>query len=157
MDTRLSEKWAKINVVVIGIFYLISGIWEYFVGVTQAEGLSADVYFLLGAYRDYLMMFGRITILIGILLLFRINFARLSAIILAWWNLFTAPLFDIWWVVYAVFIKKFLAYTPSFSANAFDIMVILGMTGMRIYIIYMLRISKSGYIFLRKKKNETAA
>jgi hypothetical protein len=154
MSAQLSEKWAKVNVVIIAAFYLISGAWEYLVGLTQAEGLDRADYFLLGTYRDYLMILGRITIIIGIVLLFRINFARIAAIILAWWNLFTGPLLYIWWLIYAVYIKKFLAITPSFFAYTFEITVLLAMTVIRIYIIYMLRISKSGYIFLGKNKKQ---
>jgi len=154
MDTQLSERWAKFNIVIVAIFYLISGAWEFFMGITQGEGLDKGIYFLLGVYRDYLIFLGWITMLTGILLLFRINLARLAAIILSRWNLFTAPLFYIWWVIYTVYIKKFLTIDLSFFSNSYTIIVMLAMTAMRLYIIYMLKIPKAGYICLRKKKNE---
>ena len=91
MSTQLSEKKAKLHIILIGIFYVISGIFELGVGATQAEGISYRVYFLLDIYRSYLAILGGGTFLIGILILFRINFVRLITIALAWWNLFTAP------------------------------------------------------------------
>jgi len=58
MNTQLSEKKAKLHIVIIGIFYIISGIFELGVGATQAEGISYRVYFLLDTYRSYLAMLG---------------------------------------------------------------------------------------------------
>jgi hypothetical protein len=155
MNEQLSKRWAKINVAIIAVFYLISGVWEILVGETQGTGFSGGPYYLVEVHKDYLIILGRITFFVGIGLLFRINLIRLAALILAWWNLFTAPLVDIWWDIYAGHIKKFLTLDSSFTSIIYVLELILVMTAIRLYIIYMLRIPKAGYIFLRKKKDET--
>lgn len=154
-DAGLSVKWARINVILIGMFYLISGIWEYFLGLTQMKWMPPGIYFLLDVYRSYTVNLGRVTILVGILLgigiLYRIKFIRLLALSLAWWNLFTAPLIHIGWNIYAIFIKGFLVTDFWFNLSSFYLAVlILLLTFIRIYIISMLRISKAGYIFLKE-------
>jgi len=153
MNTKLSGKWAKINIVIIGIFYIISGIWEHLVGLTQGENYAGGEYFLLDIYRTYTVNLGNITVLIGIgLLVSRLKFIRLLALTLAWWNLFTVPLITIWWDVYAILIKKFLI-TDSWSTLLFhSAILIFILTFIRSYIIYMLQPRKAGYIFLKEQK-----
>lgn len=150
--SRLSEKRAVVNVNAIGIFYIISGIWEYLIGLTQAESIGPNIYFLLDVYRNYAMIIGGVTILIGLGLLFKINLARLLAIILAWLNLLTSPLIGIWWNIYAIVIKKFSATDSWLSLWLYSFILILIMSAIRLYIIYILRVSKVGYIFLKKKE-----
>ncbi len=150
MDKRLSDKWAKINVIAIGIFYIVSGIWEYLVGLTQEESISSGVYFLLDIYRNYAINLGLITILIGICLLFRAKLIRLAAIILAWWNLFTVPIIGIWWPIYAISIKKFSITNSWFALWIYSIILIFIMTAVRLYIIYVLSMPRAGSIFLKK-------
>ncbi|MDP3731728.1 MAG: hypothetical protein Q8R31_01680 [Candidatus Omnitrophota bacterium] len=156
-EQRLSVKWARINVVVIGIFYIISGFWEYFLGLNQMKWMPPGIYFLLDVYRGYAVNLGRVTILVGILLcagiLFRLKFIRLLTLILAWWNLFTAPLIHIGWYIYAILIKGFLVADFWFNRSEFySAILILVLTFSRTYIISMLKISKAGYIFLREKQ-----
>ena len=153
MTKQLSKNWANFHVVVIGIFHLISGLWELGAGVTTMESTPSGIHFLLDAYRNYLVILGGITFLIGIFLLLRFNFARVLAIVLAWWNLFTAPLSDIWWFVYSTSIKKFLVANPSISVYLYTIILILILTFIRIYIIRMLNISRAGRVFLKETKN----
>lgn len=160
INAGLSVKWARINIIIIAVFYLISGIWEYSLCLTQMGWMPRGFYFLLDVYRSYAVTLGCLTILAGMLLyigvLFRFNFVRLLALILAWWNLLTVPLIHIWWNVYAISIKKFFItdswlklplYSPFHSA-----ILIVILTFMRIYVISMLEISKAGYIFLKEKR-----
>lgn len=151
MYTQLSEKKAKLHIILIGIFYVISGIFELGVGVTQAEGVSSGVFFLLDMYCNYLAILGGGTFLVGILILFRINFVRLIVIALAWWNLFTAPIIYIWWNIYSILIKKFSVVNPTLPVFIYTITIILIYTLIRIYIIRTLSIKKAGYLFLKKK------
>lgn len=161
-SAELSVKWARINVVVIAMFYVVSGIWEYFLGLTQIEWMPRGIYFLLDVYRSYVVNLGRVTILIGILLcigiLFRFKFIRLLALILAWWNLFTVPLIAIWWPIYAVLIKKFFitdsGINPALYSPFYSAILILILTFVRIYIISMLKISKAGHIFYKERQSK---
>lgn len=154
MGTQLSKRWAKINIVIIAAFYLVSGIWEILLSQTQGTGFGGGPYYLMEMHKDYLSFLGKITFFVGIGLLFRINFFRLAALILAWLNLFTAPLVDIWWDIYVGHIKKVLSVDWSFESIIYMFVVMLVMVAIRLYIIYMLRIPKAGYIFLRKKIDE---
>jgi len=153
MTTQLSEKWAKINVVVIGMFYLISGMGEYLMSEILGEGLGgrAKGLFFLGPYQNYLTILGVVTFFLGVGLLFRINLARILALILAWWNLFTSPLFHIWWSIYTGFIKKVSNVDLSISGVVFTLILLSVMTIIRFYIIYVLKTSKAGYVFFRDK------
>lgn len=151
MSTQLSEKWAKVNIVLIGVFYLISGIWEYLVGLTQEESIPPGIYFLLDVYRNYAEHLGIITILVGIGFLIMPKFIRWLVLILAWWNLFTAPIIQIWWYIYAILIKKISVTDSWLDLWLYTIVLILILTFIRLYIIYTLRISRAGYIFLKKK------
>ena len=151
MNAKLSEKRARLHIIIIGMFYLISGVWEYLVGLTQAESIGSGKYFLLDVYRNYAIILGLGTIIVGIVFLFKVKIARLLALTLAWWNLFTAPLLDIWWNIYAISIKKFLitdSWRDLWIASAVLITI---MTLIRFYIIYMLRVSKAGYVFFKKR------
>jgi len=156
MDMRLPEKIAKIHVIAVCIFYLVSGIWEYLVGLTQAEDISSGSYFLLDAYRNYATCLGKITILFGIFMflgmLFKLNIFRWLALSLAWWNLFTSPLIGLWWNVYSILVKKIEIVTLSFGSIFYSIVLIIVLVSVRLYIIYILRVSKAGYIFLKKGK-----
>lgn len=152
MEIVMNESKAKLHIKIIGIYYIISGIWEYLSGLMQAESIPPRIYFILDIYRNYLTYLGLITILMGIIILFKVNFARLAVICLAWWNLFTSPLLDIWWVIYAVDIKKFLVRDHSISSFLYSFFLTIILVAIRIYIIYILRISKAGYIFLKENK-----
>ena len=119
-------------------------------GLTQAESIHTGTYFLLDVYRSYVTIIGWITISVGLGLLSKINLARLLAIILSWWNLLASPLIEIWWNLYSISIKKFLV-TDSWSALwSHSFILILIYTFVRLYVIYMLRISKAGHIFLKE-------
>lgn len=156
MRTQLSRKWAIINVIIIAFFYLISGVWEILVGETQGTGFGGGPYYLMEVHKNYLIILGRITFFVGIGLLLRINLFRIAALILAWLNLFTAPIVDIWWDIYIGHIKKALTVDWSFESIIYMFITILIMAVIRLYIIYMLNASTAGHVFLRKKKNETA-
>jgi len=126
--------------------------------LTQMESTPPGIYFLLDVYRNYAINLGRITILVGmsicISILFRLKFIRLLTLILAWWNLFTAPLIQIWWNIYAISVKEFLVTDSWINLWIYSTILILIMTVIRIYIIYILRISKAGYIFFKKSDYE---
>jgi len=147
MTKQLSKNWANFHVVIIGIFHLISGLWQFLLGATGEEGVIVKASIASEIYASYLIFFGPITIVVGILLFFRLNFARLSAIFLAWWNLFSGPLLWISWHI----------YTNNLSAGsllkwaAYIIGLFLILTSIRIYIIRMLNISRAGYVFLKEK------
>jgi len=143
------------HVVMIGIFHLISGFFEIGLAATQGQYFSG-FHLLLNIYRQYLEILGWVTIIIGILLFCRINLARVVAIVLAWWNLFTAPIIDIWWYMYVVIIKKFLVGSSSFPIHLSDFTSILIMTLIRIYIIRILSISRAGYIFIKRSSSSTS-
>ena len=151
MTKQLTKNRAIFHIAVIGIFHLISGYWEGCLAATEGQYFSG-FHLLLNIYRQYLGILAGITLIIGIFLLCKFNFGRVLAIILAWWNLFTAPLFDIWWAIYTISIKKFLI-TDSWSGLWMDTaIVVIIMTLIRIYIIRMLNISRAGYVFLNKNK-----
>lgn len=152
MAIRLSEKWSEINVDIIGGLYIIFGIWEFLLGLGQLENITHGTYFLLDVYRNYLLLLGLTTFLVGITLLFKLNIARLFAIVLAWWNLFTSPLIHIWFEIYTTtYIRKSIIESlPKYIIG--EIFVITFAMIIRLYIIYILRISKAGYIFLKKKE-----
>lgn len=146
-NTQLSEKKAKLHVAIIGIFYLSSGIWEYLMAASQAEGISPGTYFLLDIRRSYLLTLSLITILVGAFLLCRLNFARLSALVLTWWNLFSGPLIDVWSEMYRILIIKATVITSLAGFVMFMILRILACIMVRLYIINMLKTTKAGYIF----------
>lgn len=150
MTKQLTRKWAIFHVVVIGIFHLISGVWELLIGATTMEYIPSGIHFLLDTYRSYLAMLSIVTFLIGILLLLRFNFARVLAIILAWWNLFTIPIINIWWQVYSTSVKKLLVTDSWFNLWAYTGIIMLIILSIRVYIIRMLNISRAGYVFLDK-------
>jgi len=152
MTKQLSKNRAIFHITVIGIFHLISGLWEGILAVTQGQYFPGS-HSLLNIYRQYLGMLALLTIILGILLLFKVNFARVLAISLAWWNLFTAPVFLIWWNIYAIVIKKFLVANLSVSTYLFGFVVMVMIALTRIYIIRMLNVSRAGYIFLNKKNH----
>ncbi len=151
MQSQLSEKKAKLYVIIIAVFHLVSGVWEFLMGLTQGESISLETYFFLDIYRSYLGIIGLITILLGILLFFRLNMIRLIVIALAWWNLFMSPLLMIWWDIYAILIKGFLVTDSWFGLWIETLVITVVLTIVRLYIINMLKLSKAGYIFLRKK------
>jgi len=137
----------------IGIFYLISGVWEVCLGAVQGQYFSGYNP-LLNFYRGYLNILGLITLIVGILLFCRINFVRIIAIILAWLNLFTVPIIYVWWYLYVIIIKKFLVANTSFLSYFSDFSLMLILSLIRIYIIRILSISRAGYIFIKRKDNE---
>lgn len=145
------KKEIKINVA-IGIFYLISGIWEYLVGLTQEESISSGVYYLLDVYRNYAEHLGIITILVGIAFLIMPKFTRWLVLILAWWNLFTAPIIDVWWSIYSISIKKISVTNSWLGLWLYTFALISLLSLIRIYIIYKLRVPKKGQSLLRKRK-----
>src|SRR3989338_7146384 len=156
MDTRLSEKQARIRILMVAIFYLISGFWEYLVGLAQEESISTGIYFLLDTYRSYAVNLGLITMWVGILIiigmLFKIKIIRALALILAWWNLFTAPIIAIWWNIYAVLVKRFETTDSWLGLWVYTILLLSIITAIRLYIISMLRVSKAGYVFSKKEE-----
>ncbi|MBL7084961.1 MAG: hypothetical protein ISS43_02495 [Candidatus Omnitrophica bacterium] len=153
MNAQLSEQKAKFHAVIIGIFYLISGIWEFMMGITELESTPSGVYFLLDIYRDYLITLGVITILVGAVLLFRINIGRLAALVLAWWNLFTGILIGIWFEIYTLLVIKTGTVPSLLGYILYEVLLIFACIMIRLYIINMLKISKAGYVFLRKSES----
>lgn len=157
MNTQLSKKQAKIRIGVIALFYLMSGIFEYFGGLTAGDMILPKNCFLLDAYFNYSVKLGLITIFVGIglllSLLFRIRIIRWLALILAWWNLFTGPAIYIWWDIYSIWIKGFLSLTPSIWAWIFSIAQLCVIAVIRIYIIRTLSVDRAGHIFIRNKKS----
>ena len=152
MTKQLSRNWAILHVVIIGIFHLVSGLWELLVGATAMESTPSGVHFLLDIYRSYLGTLSIVTFFIGIFFLLRFNFARILAIILAWWNLFTAPFFAIWWYIYSESIRNITVENLSISEYLYAIVLVSVISATRIYIIRMLNISRAGYVFLDKNK-----
>ena len=144
MKNVLLERSTKIRIRVIGVFYVITGIWEYF-HFLQGDSIN---YYLLDLYRNYVVLLGCFTVITGFGLLFNNNFFRLCAILLAWWNIFTVPILDVWWPVYSILIKKFLVINSWLMLWFWTGVIILATVLIRIYIIYMLRINKAGYILL---------
>lgn len=151
MNNGLSEKWAKINVNLIAIFYLISGYFEFLL-MMRGETKS---YFLLNIYHSYVGIIGAVTFIIGITLFFKNRTSRLAALAIAYWNIFTAPLLEIWWITYKIYIKGWSSrpLSPLLMWLETGILILI-ITFIRIYIIYMLRISKAGWIFLKDKQIE---
>jgi len=136
------KKQVKINVA-IGIFYLISGVWEYLVGLFHGESVLKSC-FLLDVYRSYAEHLGIITIFVGIAFLILPRFTRWLVLILAWWNLFTAPIIDVWWSIYSISIKKISVTNSWLGLWLYTFVLISLLSLIRIYIIYKLRVPKKG-------------
>jgi len=135
MTEKMSFKKATVYVGLIGAFYIISGVWEILVGLTQAESIFYGRYYLLDVYRAFAMSLGLITICVGIGFLFKKSLFRLPVLILAWANLFIAPIVEIWWPVYAILLKKFSS-TSSWLGLCLQSITIIGiLTIIRLYII----------------------
>jgi len=157
MDYKITTKRAaNIHIVIISCFYLVSGICEYLIGLTQAESISLGVYLLLDIYRNYMLCLGIVTILIGILtllgMLFRLNILRWLALLLAWWNLLASPSIDLWWNIYAISVKKIEVITSFLGFIIYSVILITIFMAIQFHIIYTLRVSKAGYIFLKEHK-----
>lgn len=156
MSGKLTVEKARGKIIAVGIFYIISGVWEYLLGLTQAEAVPSGKYFLLDAYRNYAIYLGLVTILAGISIfigvLFKLRTIRFLVLILAWWNLFTAPIIETWWCIYAVSIKKFLITTSWLDLWVESFVVILMSAGIHLYIINILKVYRAGYLFLRGKQ-----
>ena len=144
------ERLANIHMNIIGIFYMVSGFWEVLL-LMSGESLG-DNYYLLEIYHRYVVILGLFTFLIGIGILLRNNLCRAIALILAWWNLFTAPLFSIWWYIYSVNIKEFLLGSPLPQVIIYTAILTVILSAVRIYIIYMLSTKRAGRVFLGNKK-----
>ncbi len=152
MEDRLSERAAGLNGRIIGIFYLVSGGWEFLIGLTEQEAIPPGSYYFLDIYRNYASYLGLVTILIGIGILAKLNTARLFAITLALWNLLSAPIIYLWWHKCLKSIKEIIVIDSAFGLLIYSISLLILMSAIRIYIIYMLRISKAGYIFSKEYK-----
>ncbi|MCX5701162.1 MAG: hypothetical protein NTZ63_06455 [Candidatus Omnitrophica bacterium] len=149
MINKLSEKCARINSIIIGSFYIISGIWEI---LLIMEGDRLAEYYLAGIRSGYLSLLGPLTIIIGTGLLFRSNTFRRLALVLAYWNLFTVPIIDIWWLIYRVYIKKTSAIYSLSNLCLWSVGILAVITLIRLYVIYMLGASKTGHIYLERYK-----
>lgn len=147
MNRALTKKSAQKHIITIGVFYLISGIWEIILGMEYA---SLDL-FLLNLRREYVMLIGLLSIVVGFGLLNKNNICRILALILAWWNLFTVPFIDIWLSIYTIQIKKISTVYSWLNFWLWTIGILAAVTAVRIYIIYMLKVSKAGYIFLKRE------
>jgi len=147
MTKQLTRKWANFHVVVIGIFHLISGTWQFLLGTSGKEGISFEAGVFLEIYATHVIIFAPITIVVSILLLLKLNFARLSAIALAWWNLFFGPFVLIYWGIST-------NNLCTSSGNLFEFILLVTIILIRIYIIRMLNISRAGYVFLDKNKQK---
>jgi len=145
MGDYILKKKAVILVGIIGAFYIISGVWEV-LHLLQGESIVDN---LISLYRNYVYILGLLTILTGIGICFKLRISRTIAIFLAWWNLFTAPIIDVWWYVYTVLIKEYFTSYPLPYIIFYTVFVIILMTLARIYIIYALRISQAGYLFFK--------
>lgn len=148
MSKQLSEKWAKRHIMTIGMFYVFSGIWLYLIGGSGETGVSFGDSVLSEIYSTYAVIIGPITVLTGILLMVELKLSRLVAIALAWWNLFIGPFVLIFWNMYTISTGKLSSSTSLWVTVA---IIILIMTAIRLFIIYMLRPSKAGYLFLKEK------
>jgi len=133
---------------------LVSGLWEGILGSAQYEFIPSGTYFLLDIYRGYLYYLGLITILIGFLLLFRLNIAKFAALVLAWLNLFTAPLLETWSRIYSTEIKGFLLPDPGFMP-VYIVIVLIVVTIIRLQIIHVLKTSLIGTVFFKKEMNKS--
>ena len=151
MTDLLSEKKVKFHLTIIGSFYTASAVWEFLLGITMYESKSPGSYFLLDIYRNYMIVLSIITFLIGRGLLYKINLARIVAVIIAWWNLFTSPLIGIWWSIYSIETQKFFITDLKISFWITYLIIFSLSTFFRIYIIRTLNIKRAGYLFLKKK------
>jgi len=137
------------HVVMIGIFHLISGSFEIWCSAIDQYGIK---YPLLNMYNNYSIVIGLITIIIAFFLFLKTNLARILAIFLAWWNLFSAPAL---WIVWHIYVDKISI--ESFSEwLIYTTVLILLMTLIRIYIIRILSISRAGCLFIKKPPSPTS-
>ena len=103
MNNSISERSANWQVNIIGIFYIITGLWEMFVGAFAYE--SELPITLAGRdtvinYKTYTFYLGLIGVAIAIGLFNRFRWVRIAAIALTWWNLFTDPIIYIWIIIH---------------------------------------------------------
>ena len=147
MENKLSIRSARIHIITIGIIYLISGLWECLL-IMEHE---SNTFSALIVRRQYLTLLGLVTIVIGVGLITKKNVFRIFAIILAWWNLFTMPIIDFLWSIYTILVIKISNVNSWLSFWVWTAAIWIIIIGVHIYIIYMLRISKAGFIFLKDK------
>ena len=155
MNKLISEKRADMHINFVGIFCVASGMWELFLGLFAYESVT-PLYVSgrdpLHIYNTYILILGLISIVIGMGIFSRFNFSRKAAIVLAVWNIFSNPVISIFMDFYLVFIRKISEITMPFPQYVFVLFLNMFLLIIpRIYIIYILRISKAGYIFLKKK------
>ena len=81
----------------------------------------------------------------------QLNIFRLTVIILAWWNLFTAPITHLWFEIYTMLVVEKGVIKILLWSILYDTLLILVYTLIRIYIIRILSIKRAGYLFLKKK------
>jgi len=148
MENRLSIRSAQIHIITIGIIYLISGLWECLL-IMEYESSTFPA---LAVRRQYLTLLGLTTIAIGIGLIAKKNVFRIFAIILAWWNLFSIPIIDFLWSMYTIRVIKISNLSSWLNFWVWTVAIWVIITGIRIYVIYMLRVSKAGYVFLKDFK-----
>jgi len=153
---RLSKFWAIVNNLIVSLFFLASGLFEFTTSLFSYDRPLEGTLFLRDAYIQYLLFLGGTTFILGILIIigmiFKTNFIRRAVIILSWWNLFSSPLIGFWYsYIYTTFIKNIYIIEWNFWTFYELLYKIMLITLPRLYIIYMLREDRAGYLFLRNQ------
>jgi len=156
---RLSKFWAIVNILIVSLFYLASGLYEFVVSLFSYDRSSPGVLFLKDVYVQYLLFLGLASILLGILIIIaivlKIDFIRKIALILSWWNLFVSPLVGFWYsYIYTTLIKNIYTIEWNFWNFSEVLFIVMLLTMSRLYIIYILREDRAGYLFMKPEKSK---
>lgn len=152
-DKLFSSKARRIANI-IGGFYLLSGFWEIL--LAETEHLYTKGFYFLDLYRNYAYYLGWSTFFTGILILCKFNIGRLLALGLAFWNIGLTLIIQLAFNIYAASVIKSNPVESYIYTSVANIIIWTITSYIRLYIISMLRVSKAGYIFLKKYKEEAA-
>ena len=154
MLRRISKPWAIFNIIAIFIAHIISGLFGIFRAAVGGEEMLTGKYHFLEFYTYYVYYLGIVTLIIAACIvlgvLIKLNLIRLLVICFAWWNLFSAPLIGICYEIYSANVIKSTHYTSNWAIIVLWTFVAFVLTTLpRLYIIYILREDRAGYLFLR--------
>jgi hypothetical protein len=148
MDNRIPERRANLHINIIIAINLLSSIWQFLFAM-QGAGCATPACSVRYQFTSYL---GTVTFLVAVCLFTKINFFRLCAIGIAWCNLVASPLVEILENIYLYRLGKTNYIYPKKSLIIIELCLVVVMIAVRVYIIYMLSVSKAGYIFTKEFK-----
>ncbi|MCX5694619.1 MAG: hypothetical protein NT014_05830 [Candidatus Omnitrophica bacterium] len=153
MAKLITEKIAIFQICLIGFLYIIMGVWRI---ILSSSGITT--YFsgsIILAWEIYLFIFGLTSIYIGLNIIILREWARRWGIILAILNIITVPIIDITYMLACIKLASIphapLTINPSPVGAVVNVLLIsLMKCGVYAYFVYFLRLSKGGYIYMKR-------